>query len=227
MGVADAARVSGALARIDPALSPALALSLAAGIGLSLIALGKKLGNTLATYDRLHDQSARWGVVGFVLAAVVLIGSVGLTLLRMTSPLAWPLLAIAVPVGSASLTWLAYSPNWLAVDRASKTRRRAAARHTRILAGVNKRMATTDRLMHQAEIRFRTCVGRSLKRAILDGSVRGDELDSHGRILEQLCHHHLALRPTTELRQTIETYTIVQPQADDQLDRHRDERPAA
>lgn len=204
MGSADTVLVAGALQRIDPSLSQAMALLLSLGISVALIALGKKIGTTLATFDRLHDQSTRWAVIGGLTATVILIGSAGLTLLRIGSPLTWPLLALAVPAGSASLTWLAYSPPWLAVERSRKLVRRTAQRHRRIQGRVLKLVARHTQLIHAAEVRFRSMVGRSLRRAILDGSLRADDISSHGRILDLLRDHHIIPLDVVELQTTIE-----------------------
>lgn len=208
MGSADTILVAGALQRIDPSLSQAMALLLSLGLSVSLIAIGKKIGTTLATFDRLHDQSTRWAVIGGLTAIVLLIGSAGLTLLRMGSPLTWPLVALAVPAGSTSLTWLAYSPPWLAVERSRKLVRRTAQHHRRIHGQVLKLVARHTQSIHAAEIRFRSMVGRSLRRAILDGSLRADDISSHGRILELLRDHHIIPLDHVELHTVIQNLSL-------------------
>ena len=134
-----------------------------------------------------------------LLAGVILIASVGLTLLRTTPLLAWPFLATAVPIGSAALTWLTHSPHQLTLERARRARRVAEAKHQRLDRRVVGGLARHDQYYNKAEVRFRSKVGRAVKRATLDGSLRADDIESHGRILEQLCRHHLVPQPVDEL----------------------------
>lgn len=227
MGFADAVLVSSALQKADPHLSPAMAMLLASGIGMALVMTGKKLGTTLATFDRLRDQSTRWGVAAGLVAVLATIGSAGLTLLRMTSPLAWPLLAVAVPMGSASVTWMAHSPLWLAVARSSRRHHRAATRHRRLHSSVTASIARHDRLTNIAGVRFRSLVGRSIKHAILDGSLRPDDFESHGRILDQLSAHHLLADETSELRRRVEQLSTGVEKSPIQRGSHDERRSAA
>ncbi|MGE0309410.1 MAG: hypothetical protein AB7Q27_27035, partial [Acidimicrobiia bacterium] len=83
MAVCDALLVSVALQSGYAAITPATALILSGGIGVALVALGKKAGERLATFHRLDDQGARWGVLAGLAATVLAIASVGLTLLRV------------------------------------------------------------------------------------------------------------------------------------------------
>jgi len=191
MAACDTLLVSAALQTGYAAITPASALVLSGGIGIALVALGKKTGERLATFHRLEDQGARWGVLAALAATVTAIASVGLTLLRVAPNWAWPLLVMAVPAGSAALTWLTYNPPAAEVARREHHRRRAEKRARRRDRQFLKHIARHDADRVAAEQRFRTRLAPALRRAIADGGLAGDDLDGLRRIADALLHDNL------------------------------------
>ena len=83
MAVCDWTVASAAFRQSGPAIDPLTSFVFAGGIGLSVVVLAKKGGERLATFRRLDDQAARWPVLAAIAACIVMIASVGLTLLRV------------------------------------------------------------------------------------------------------------------------------------------------
>lgn len=186
MALCDALLVSTALQAGYSTITPAGALVLSIGIGVALVALGKKTGERLATFHRLDDQGPRWGVLAALAAAVVVIASVGLTLLRVEPAWSWPFLVLAVPAGSTALTWLTHNPPAAELVEKEKRLRRAqrrARRHDRRLV---RCLAGHDALRACAEQRYRARLAAALRRAIADGGLAGDDLELHRRVVSLL-----------------------------------------
>ena len=186
MALCDALLVSAALTKADQDVGPAVALVLSVGIGTALVALGKKLGHELATFERLRDQSARWGVIVAITTVIVVIAAIGLTLLRLPNTLAWPFLALAVPCGSAALTWYGHDPvltGSIVADRRSARAERKACRADR---RATTSLARHLRLRDLGERRLRARLGPALRRATADGVIAAADPDAQRRMLDTL-----------------------------------------
>lgn len=186
MALCDTLLVASALQHADDRLSPLLALILAAGIGTALVALGKKLGHELATFERLRDQSARWGVIVAISTVIVVIATLGLTLLRIPSTLAWPFLALAAPCGSAALAWYGYDPALAASIDADRRAAQASGHARGADCRATAALARHVRLRDLGERRFRALMGPALRRAIVDGLIAGGDPTAPGRVLDAL-----------------------------------------
>lgn len=186
MALCDTLLVAAALQHADDRLSPLIATILAAGIGTALVALGKKLGHELATFERLRDQSARWGVIVAISTTILMIAMMGLTLLRLPSTLAWPFLALAVPCGSAALTWYGYDPALAASIDADRRAARASGHARCADHRATAALARHVRLRDLGERRFRALVGPAMRRAIVDGVIAGGDPAAPGRALDAL-----------------------------------------
>jgi len=196
MALCDALLVSAALQHADDRLSPAVALVLALGIGTALVALGKKLGHELATFERLRDQSARWGVISAITAVIVAIATIGLTLLRLPTTAAWPFLALAVPCGSAALTWYGHDPAMVAAIAADRVLAKASAKARRANRRAAASIARHLRLRDLAERRLRALLGPALRRATNDGLIAPGDPTAQRDALDALV---LAMLPATRI----------------------------
>ncbi len=186
MALCDALLVSAALQHADEHVSPLVAIVLALGIGTALVALGKKLGHELATFERLRDQSARWGVIVALTTVIVVVAAVGLTLLRLPSTAAWPFLALAVPSGSAALTWYGYDPPQAAAIDAERRLADAGARARRANRRATASLARHLRLRDLGERRLRALLAPALRRATADGLVTAASPHDPRRTLDAL-----------------------------------------
>lgn len=186
MAACDALLVSAALQAGYATITPAASLVLAGGIGVALVCLGKKLGERLSTFHRLDDQGARWGVVAALTVTVVAIACVGLTLLRVAPQWSWPFLVLAVPAGSTALTWLTFNPLAAEASRREYERRRAERRTQRADRRFLRHAAAHDAARSEAEQLFRTRLGSALRRAIADGGLSGENLDTATHIADAL-----------------------------------------
>jgi hypothetical protein len=202
MAVCDWTIASVAFQAGDRDIGPLASYVLAGGIGLTLVFLGKKAGERLATFRRLDDEAARWAVLVAIAMVVVAIAPVGLTLLRVAPPWSWPFLLVSAPVGSAALTWTTHNPHRQHADRLERVRRRRLRRARRIDQRLTRRIAGHDRARTAAEQRFRARLGGGLRRAILDGAVAND-LGGQQLVLRQLAFDHLpsSYDETRRLRQ--------------------------
>lgn len=200
MAAADIALVAEALLVAGQVSSPLHATLLATGLGISLVGLGKKAGHTIATFERLHDESAKWGSLIAIAVLIALVAPVGLTLLRAGSIAAWPFLAAAVPIGSAALTWLTHSPLRLALERARRNRVTMRRRlHRRDLHVMNQ-LTTSIANREVAEIRFRSLVGSAMRRCVLDGSLPRLDLGAQHSVLDALVLEHMLAPQTSAVR---------------------------
>jgi hypothetical protein len=170
---------------------PAFALLLGAGIATALVLIGKRIGYELATSYRLRDQASRWATLVGLAVLVITIAAVGLTLLRMGSTWAWPLLALAAPAGSAMVTWSSHEPSALSRHRADVARRRAERRVRRADRRRIARSNAARRHDAAARARYRAALGPALRRVIVDGSPLASTLASQRHLLDTLLGDHL------------------------------------
>jgi hypothetical protein len=202
MAGAESALAATALARLA---APMFAVFLGSGIALTLVLLGKRLGHEIATFERLQDQSTRWGTIVALVAIIVVIAPLGLTLLRLGSIAAWPLLALAMPAGSATVTWLSYDAPYLHLTRSRRNQHRTAKAAHRIDRRLRRLIASVRNHHGVAETRFRARVGPAMRRLITDGTAMADDVPGHGRLLVLLSHDYLPHDPSEALAIARET----------------------